>query len=140
MLITLQTLMEINACTGATVAFIETFGEDGTPTAAAVFHALVRAGRLNWLSWLDTHLIGFNEAISNADEVGFELISKRQPKTIRAIKTALARGETAQTIERDLIRRFGDKQKMTVALVAGASYYLEAEYKYVSTHHSDPPP
>ena len=60
------------------------------------------------------------------DKIGFELISKRQPKTIQAIENALARGATARQVEKRLHRLFG-RNHVTVALIVGAAYYLEAQ-------------
>ena len=63
--ITLDLLNNIQACKEAKLAFIEKFGEQGTPTARDVFVALAASNRSDWLFWLAAIVDGFTEAVGN---------------------------------------------------------------------------
>jgi hypothetical protein len=59
------------------------------------------------------------------DKIGFDLISKDNPRVIESIKARLSTGGTVKEIEKALRQKWGVKST-TVNLTVCAAYYLES--------------
>ena len=72
--ISLDLLVQLGACAEARLAFERRFGKDAKVVARDVFVAGAELKRHDWLSWLQSKLIGFVDAVGNVTHGDYKAV------------------------------------------------------------------
>ena len=101
--ITLDMLVELGACGEARRAFEETFGANGAASAREVFEAAAKAGRTDWIGWLQAKTRGFMDAVGDLEVGDYRVVGTGEVEVVAglvfAYGSATVRAYGSATVE-----------------------------------------